>query len=71
MPTAEPTSWPELICEPVATAVATIRRQRPDIREVRVVPQNQAPSPATAGRLRLVIYNNARQLVVLPAPHLG
>ncbi|PUZ45249.1 hypothetical protein GQ55_8G206500 [Panicum hallii var. hallii] len=51
--------------------VAEIRRERPDLRVVRVLPPGQTPSPPQPGMTRVIIYNNANHQVIAPAPYIG
>ncbi|PUZ45250.1 hypothetical protein GQ55_8G206300 [Panicum hallii var. hallii] len=55
----------------VFQAVEIIRSERPDLRVVRVLPPGQAPSPPQPGMTRVIIYNNANQQVIAPAPYIG
>jgi hypothetical protein len=71
MPGRVPTSWPNLIGMSVTDAVAEIRRERPDLRVVRVLPPGQTPSPPQPGMTRVIIYNNANHQVIAPAPYIG
>ncbi|PUZ45253.1 hypothetical protein GQ55_8G207000 [Panicum hallii var. hallii] len=71
MPGRVPTSWPNLIGMDVVQAVAIIRRERPDLRVVRVLPPGQAPSPPQRGMTRVVIHNDNNHRVIAPAPYIG